>query len=538
MGKKKGSGKKKAGKKSKLSPEEQKALADQEALDAHEATLKRTELATKFLREKLEQEEKNTRTSVRQLDEQWRLILRRAKADDLRSEIEILSQTFERVLDRRDAIIKSLLRELDEASLQEDRMVQAHIEQVDKLVDMHENVMDDLHGEFNEELDVYQREFLEERKRVIDQHEKELTNIKDVIFAMNLQHEEVSAEFQSEYDSKRDDVRTKNMEEREILKTELEMVLSDLWELFQQALNNYKHSTAEKQAEFEKLRANDIKSASIIERQTRKLNRLAEKVNTIKSRMSNQQRDFEQRNLNLKKEKEQVLVNFQKLKQGMSKSRNQNRQRLLELTVESKECMDVLTERKQLAERVLKQCEACRLLETEEEKVLPFYAETVTPEELIAAGGAPTQDDGSVAMGTTATAPPTVPVAHTATDPNAETPQVVDTATGNAVDEFRVLDNFWKRYNKALLDKVAVQRERAALNDENQQLRSLLRQYMDGISVSESVLQQDNTLLIVNGRTNAPMRQNIPVGDERVRVAARPPVQNLVLTSAARAAGR
>lgn len=33
-------------------------------------------------------------------------------------------------------------------------------------------------------------------------------------------------------------------------------------------------------------------------------------------------------------------------------------------------------------------------------------------------------------------------------------------------------------------------------------------------------------------------RQNIPVGDGRVRVAAHPPVQNLVLTSAARATGR
>lgn len=385
-------------------------------------------------------------------------------------------------------------------------MVQAHIEQVDKLVDMHENVMDDLHGEFNEELDVYQKEFLEERKRVIDQHEKEITNIKDILFAMNLQHEEISSEFQSEYDSKRDDVRTKDMEEREILKTELEMVISDLWELFQQALNNYKHSTADKQAEFEKLRANDIKSAAMIERQTRKLNRLADKVNTIKSRMSNQQRECEQRNQNLKKEKEQVLVNFQKLKQGMSNSRNQNRQRLLELTVESKECMNVLTERKQLAERVLQHCEACHALETEEEKVLPFYAESVTQEELVAAGAVPTHADGSVTMATDDTTSGTVPVAHTASDPNADTPQVVDPATGSAVDEFRVLDKFWKRYNKALLDKVAVQRERAVLNDENQRLRSLLRQYMDGISVSERVLQQDNTLFIVNGRTNAPMR--------------------------------
>ena len=41
----------------------------------------------------------------------------------------------------------------------------------------------------------------------------------------------------------------------------------------------------------------------------------------------------------------------------------------------------------ELAEKILRQAEICRKLETEEEKILPFYAETVTQEELEAAGG-------------------------------------------------------------------------------------------------------------------------------------------------------
>jgi len=66
------------------------------------------------------------------------------------------------------------------------------------------------------------------------------------------------------------------------------------------------------------------------------------------------------------------------------------------------------------------------------------------------------------------------------------------------------LENFWKRYNKALLDKVAMEKERSVVATQNQQLRSMLKQYLDSISVSDEVLSKANTLLIINSRTNAP----------------------------------
>ena len=66
------------------------------------------------------------------------------------------------------------------------------------------------------------------------------------------------------------------------------------------------------------------------------------------------------------------------------------------------------------------------------------------------------------------------------------------------------LENFWKRYNKALLDKVAVEKERSIVMSQNQQLQALLKQYLDSMSVSDEVLTKANSLLIVNSRTNIP----------------------------------
>ena len=46
--------------------------------------------------------------------------------------------------------------------------------------------------------------------------------------------------------------------------------------------------------------------------------------------------------------------------------------------------------------------------------------------------------------------------------------------------EYGSLENFWKRYNKVLLDKLALDKEKQTLEDENKRLKLLLKQYLDG----------------------------------------------------------
>jgi len=77
------------------------------------------------------------------------------------------------------------------------------------------------------------------------------------------------------------------------------------------------------------------------------------------------------------------------------------------------------------------------------------------------------------------------------------------------------LENFWKRYNKVLLDKLALNQENGNLLQENQQLRSVLKQYLDGISVSDEIMSQTNPLFIINNKTN--VKVGVPVVDGRVQ---------------------
>lgn len=55
----------------------------------------------------------------------------------------------------------------------------------------------------------------------------------------------------------------------------LEMIVEDLWDQFQQALKNYTETTEERRKAFEDLKSKDEKSAREIEIQMRKLQHLS-----------------------------------------------------------------------------------------------------------------------------------------------------------------------------------------------------------------------------------------------------------------------
>lgn len=74
--------------------------------------------------------------------------------------------------------------------------------------------------------------------------------------------------------------------------------------------------------------------------------------------------------------------------------------------------------------------------------------------------------------------------------------------TGKTVDRWNMLDNFLRKYNSVLLDKEAIKREEGRLQQENADLRSILKQYLDGISVNNNVLAGPNPLMVVNERSN------------------------------------
>ena len=84
----------------------------------------------------------------------------------------------------------------------------------------------------------------------------------------------------------------------------------------------------------------------------------------------------------MKKEKENISNSYHDLKHKMQKFREEEFNRLKDLTNNSRNTVLKLKEYALLGEKILKTAELCRRLETEKEKVLPFYEGTVDDDEI------------------------------------------------------------------------------------------------------------------------------------------------------------
>lgn len=98
------------------------------------------------------------------------------------------------------------------------------------------------------------------------------------------------------------------------------------------------------------------------------------------------------------------------------------------------------------------------------------------------------------------------------------TTHFVPLLNSQVIADYTGLENFWKRYNKVKLEQLSLQHRRAQLLEINRKLREMLKQYLDGISVSDEVLSQLNPLFVVNHRSNLPQSLSLPTtqpGDKK-----------------------
>ncbi|XP_072510650.1 dynein regulatory complex subunit 2 [Notamacropus eugenii] len=456
--------------------EEERLLMLQHKMMAEEEQLRKKErLLNQFLKDKLAKEERNSALNLNKINTQWRTILREVKAKELRKDIEILSQTFERVVDCKDSVIKSLAKDLIEAEDQYAHALQGHLHNVDELLALQRSRLAYLEECYNEELEALTKEFETERKMIIDQHEQEMRYLQDVYLAMEQNFTDTEYEAKLEFQSMWDDLKNKNLEEKHFLRMQLESTVEDLWRRFQDALKNYTDATEDRKLAFETLKTKDEKSSKDIEVQMKKLQKIQDSIAILRAKVSVHTRENEEQNKHIRVDKDLVHRQLQKLKQQMHLARAEARRNLAKLTWESNIALRALKKIVEKGDLILRLAEICRKFETEEEKILPFYSSMLTAEELQEVE----QNDEE--------------------EPTIELAKLMENYTG--------LENFWKRYNKVKLEQLSLQRRRAQLLETNEKLRHMLKQYLDSISVNDEVLSQLNPLFIVNQRSNIPMPQ-------------------------------
>ena len=430
----------------------------------------------KKLTDDMLEESKYSKLNLSKIQNQWRKLMRLAKVESLRKDLEIMSQNHEREVDMKDAIIQMLDRDLDEAEEQYQMALRSHLQNVDALIDLYNSKVRQLQNEFETEIRQIEKDFQKERNEIVEKHQSVKGELIEIIDLVEHQFLDSEAEAKQDFDSYCEELKNKNQEDCNLLKIMLEGKIETLETHFANAAETYDQTTRQRTQQFRSLTEKDRKSAREIETQLKKLQRLQDTLVNWRMKIAGNVKECEERNRLLREERDQISAHFQDLKARMNRMRDEQGAMLKDLSTKSRSCIKALEAQKRRAESILRYAELNRKLETDREKVLPFHPfqireeDTTIPQDLAVEASALS----SYALG------------H----------------DGRPVEEWNYLDVFFNRYNKVLLDTAAIAREKERLGQENQDLRSILKQYLDGISVNADVMSQLNPLFVLNNRTN------------------------------------
>ncbi|KAI3367480.1 hypothetical protein L3Q82_026200, partial [Scortum barcoo] len=430
--------------------EERLLYLQQRAQAEEEMAKKKEEILTLFLKDKLQKEEKNTAVNLLKLNEGWRSILRQTRAAELRRDIGVLSQTFERHLDGLDSIIKNLESDLQEAERQSARVRRIHLQHLERLWAQQDRRLALVQQQWEDDLKLLSSTLSAERTHMLDHCQQQRAGLEDAAFTMELQYKEVMDEVYRLYDE--------NMAAYQgtHTSTKADLMLKDQDRLKDQILQNQetKQKRNQLQEQLDIVLAKDQRIACLIQTQTKMMEKLQDTVNNLRELTNSTATGNQPVDKDLIATKNQVNQKAHELRDQLTQIHSAGKKQLSDLTVQGDNAAKKLRAVIAKGERVLRVAAMCHKLESEQKIVcLPLFS---------------------------------------AEEPKQERPE-----TETPAKEVAELRQVMKRINVGVLQREALKRKKDDLSRENQQLKLLLRQHLDAMTVSDRTLDGRHALLTV-----------------------------------------
>jgi len=402
--------------------------------------------------------------------------LRKMKSKQLKSDIEVLAMHHERQVDAKDAQIQMMWRDLADSEEQYRLALRTHQMHVDELIRLQEKRVTEMEQEFRRGLQELKIYFDDEMAYIQQMHDEQLVEIKDIIREMDKREQKTDKELEKEFAVQSKAITSKYKNDYHVMKIDMEDLANLKRIQYQEENEEFGRPIYQSYRDFEELRRDNDKYEEEIKAQMAKIRRDEEHLSQWKRTWLANQREAEKRNQLLVSEIKILKSHFNNVKKHMQQFRDTENNKLKEVVKMSKHTAGALNDRLEQAQHIISSSQLNRKHET-----------VVERGSTQGRGMAEDADDtlGMVALGDMdMDNPNTSGLSH-------------DGARENFASEFNQLSKFYSKFNKVLLDKTALEQEKEHLLEDNNKLRAMLKAYLDGISVNEEVLSNNNPLLIV-----------------------------------------
>merc|ERR1719183_2844181 len=232
--------------------------------------------------------------------------MRVAKTKQLKKQVEIISQNHERDVDRKDAILQMLDRDLDEAEEQHQVAVRSHLLNVDRLLEIQQSRLLALQDEFKRDVATLTEEFRIEREQIQEKHALEKREL--TLIVQQVEHDERNREqadvtdFQAQFEM----IRNRNIEEDHQMKSNLEEKIEETRAKCKEKLQLYQNQTENNTSEYKTFLYRDAKLSKQVERRLRQVERMQASIQHWKLKIAQNKQECEDRNQQLRTEKDHI----------------------------------------------------------------------------------------------------------------------------------------------------------------------------------------------------------------------------------------
>uniref|UniRef100_A0A3P9HG88 Dynein regulatory complex subunit 2 n=1 Tax=Oryzias latipes TaxID=8090 RepID=A0A3P9HG88_ORYLA len=348
-----------------------------------EMSKKKEEMLALFLKDKLQKEQRNTAVNLLKVTDRWRSIQRQARVTELRGNIVVSRQMFEREVDELNFVIEKLMGDLQGAERQTAHVQASHLQQLDHLLAQDLKRMWCLHQDWGGGLQDLSSSCSSEKQQMFAQFEEQRDKLQSKVFSADQHHKDAMQEIkktstdgESWFSSHSD---PKNVQ----------MGLRDnLHESISNILGSWKHN-------INNVKKKEEEVALLLDYVTQQLKitmRLKNKAEQLRDRVKVSEWEKEFMEENLTAYRNEMNLRFYQAQGQVASGRQATRKQLTQLAVQG----DAAAEKQQAAiaqgEKVLRAAKMCLKLKLHHDVLPPLFAPLHLPPEEDTQGSEDVQD--------------------------------------------------------------------------------------------------------------------------------------------------
>ena len=360
----------------------------------------------------------------------------------------------------------------------------SHLADLQRLSSLHHSHLASLDSDFHAASLSVHSSFSSQYQSLRQQHAVAVAELQLLVGAVESEEAERVNEGKQSFETEREEIRNKNLESINELRITLENRIEELERTFDELHRYYRDMTEHANAHFVQLKHADATLSLDIDDKKKRMARLSAHSQQLRKKHSLNDAEARDKYGQLLRHKQHMQQLCKQMEERIKAGRAAQAARVAQLAHHAHSTILTCKHKLGRAERILRLMNRARSNETEAEKVMPVKQHT--PHTAVLQQQQRQQVQREVEEKTQT---------HTADVDSSHYAAEAATSGAPAWSSSLLID----KYNKVLLDVLAIKHERQRLVDDNVRLKQQLETFLNGIAITHATMDaRDNTLLIVN----------------------------------------